>query len=513
MEEARLKNTDPRLWFYWLLFCAVALGIIAPHLDLWPHFTQDEVQIIDLGRVFLNPSTDWSVGWLANESTARLGVSYLGAILQELAYRAFDTPSLGSRLSSTLGALLSGAAVLGWLIERKTPWPAAFVLAAAFFLDPIFNDSYRQGRVDSWAFTVIITACWLLQIARRRSEKLENTRWPLTIAGLLAGASVFVWLTSIALLPLVFLEFVYVLRARWKAVEEPKVTHLRPIFLWFVAGGLISVALLLIPIVMHWHVFAASLETGVLVQKAATAIQRNIFDMYLLYDPMILAAFFVALLIRREPGLLIAMLSALAMFYMTMVYPMRILYLLPYFIAIIAGACYEVQRSGVWSRRRISLIAVVGILLFWNTNISLIERPLVALKKQDAQLPDQIFAAMERVIGPGPHRVLVEEWDIYPAARSLGWKSFKVFGRYPVNQSDRQTFLESMDYVIKRNRFSFLVVKDEELEMYGFKLLSTLNFEKTKTPDIIFGPFRIHPPDNFHGDILIYGKTSKALTL
>jgi hypothetical protein len=64
---------------------------------------------------------------------------------------------------------------------------------------------------------------------------------------------------------------------------------------------------------------------------------------------------------------------------------------------------------------------------------------------------------------------------------------------------------ESMDYVIKRNAFEFLVVSDEQLKLAGFSLIATVTFTKPKGDEIRLGPLRFRAPNAFYRDVLIYG--------
>ena len=509
MVQFAVQNSPGRhLWFYWMLSCILILAIFLPQLSLWPLIGQDEVQIMEFGRVFLHPATDWSMNWQPADSTAHLWPSWLGVTLQDLAFRSSAETICGSRLSSLMGALLAGTMVLGWLTARRTPWIVGIVLAISFVLDPIFNESYRRGRIDGWAFAVSIAVCWLLRVAGTRVRDDRDIRPFVFIAGLLTGASPFVWMTTIALLPLVLMEFAQLLRVLWNTCGSQRVSRVRTVILWFIGGGLLSAGVLLAPLLVNLDHFIASLDVGVDVQTVASVIQRNIFDMYLLYDPMIILAVIASLLIRRDTGLLIALFAAVIMMFQTMIYPMRILYLLPYFVAMFAGASTTIHGDPGRPRRKVLYYCALGLLLSFSFMTSLIHRPLIANHQREARSPDQIRPALEQVVGPGGHRVLLEEWDMYPAARSLGWRIFKVFGRYPEDRAEAQAFLGSMDYVIKRNTFEFLVRSDEELKMAGFSLIATVTFTKPKGDEIRLGPLRFRAPDTYYRDVLIYGKSA-----
>lgn len=484
----------------------VAGSVSVPHLELWPKITQDEVQVLELGRTALDPDTDWSMGWLIEESKPRPAGPFSSTIIQELAYSLTAPSNFGPRFASMLGAMLAATLALGWLLARQTPPLAAFILACAFLLDPIFNFSYRQARIDSWAFAFILAACWLLQVARGLSDAEQRRRWATFSAGMFAGCAPSVWVTTYALMPLVLLELVYVLHAVGKKRHGSSWFRVLPEAIPFVAGAAATFITLHLSVLLHWDAWLSNIETDLRVQIAGSFIQRNIIDMYVLYDPMILLAICASLLMRRELGLLLALAISLVMMYQTMIYPMRILYLLPYFVALIAGACTMVSQGGGGPRRKVILIASLGLLVFWNAGVSLAYRPIVAHAQKEARSPDQIRKALNELIGPGSYRVLLEEWDMYYAARSLGWKSYKVYGPLRRSSLKFREFLESMDYVIQRDKFEHLVLSNSQLKDAGFRQISKLSFIQPLETGIRIGPFRIRSQYPVYEDVLVYKK-------
>ena len=65
-------------WRWWSLFLALVLAIFLPSLGSAPLVWQDEVQIVDFGRVVLDPGTDWAVTWSTSDQKAVPPISYLG---------------------------------------------------------------------------------------------------------------------------------------------------------------------------------------------------------------------------------------------------------------------------------------------------------------------------------------------------------------------------------------------------------------------------------------------------
>jgi hypothetical protein len=104
-------------------------------LTLTPTGWQDEAQITEMGRVLLNPGTGWSAVWLPRENHPLRVVPYLGALLNESAFRVAPGYA-GPRTLALLGAVIASALCLAWLRSRNTQPIMAILLSLALFLDP-----------------------------------------------------------------------------------------------------------------------------------------------------------------------------------------------------------------------------------------------------------------------------------------------------------------------------------------------------------------------------------------
>lgn len=502
-----------RWWALWLLSIATFLLVTLPNLALWPTLFQDEIQIIDLGRVFLDPQTDWSMGWLVNDSMPSRPLAFIGAVLQEGAYRLFAPSYVGARISGVAGAVLACWVVFGWLHSRGTPPLPALLLCFAFLLDPIFNESYRQGRVDSWAFFVCIAACWVLRVAAGRRSSGQDESAPIILAGLLTGASVFVWPSSVALFPMILVELAHTLGLADRGHGRFRKGNWLTAMGFFALGGIIAVGVCLVPFFVHLEASLTSLEQGARVQQAAAVIQRSIIGMYVIYNPWLLPALLLAVLLRREWALLAALAAALAMMLQTMVYPMRILYLLPYIVAIVAGATTTVMALEQAPRRKLLMLAALAFMLGGNLWVSAVERPLIASRQAAARAPDQFDEPLAAAIGAGPYRVVTTEWEVYFAARAMGWKLYYPFGATRKTGEDYLAFLRSMDYAITRDSFVFSKpVKPEELEQAGFVRQAPLAIGPAGKPADASGRIRKRPPaaERLYEDLVIYRNTAVA---
>ena len=164
----------------WLAF-AFAVAVIIPvqgySLRFSPTIWQDEVQILDWGRTIL-PGSDqaYAMSWLQGGQPYSF-ISYLGCAVQEFACRLSADDPFGPRFSVLLGACLAAAAMLGWLMQRGVaPWIAA-TCSVILLMSPTFAQSYRGGRVDSWAIAFMLLACWAAVKGRQEARDATKSRW------------------------------------------------------------------------------------------------------------------------------------------------------------------------------------------------------------------------------------------------------------------------------------------------------------------------------------------------
>ena len=142
-------------------------------------------------------------------------------------------------------------------------------------------------------------------------------------------------------------------------------------------------------------------------------------------------------------------------------------------------------------------------LLLFNTYQVLLKRPAIAVSQHPANDPQQLLAAMEDVIGTGPYRVLLEEWQFYYAGRDLGWHMF--LHSNPVDEQQYIEFLSSMDYVIMRAEQGWYGVHDK-LEPAGFEFSSALSFAAPASSRML--GLDVNVPQVFYPTIHIYEKAA-----
>ena len=482
----KIDLADRKLWIVLIAATVVVFAIQLLTLRLDPPIFQDEAQIIDYGRTALDPSSNWAVTWNVQQSVPVVTISYLGAAVQELAYRASQGSLLGPRISATLGAVLASFCCFGWLRARRTSGGVALVLAVLLLIDPIFSDIYREGRVDAFAIACALGACWLLRLAEQRELQSRPNRIQLFGAGLLTAASPFLWTTAPALFPLIALEAYYLVRAHWR--NTPIIGSAISSFAPGVLGLVIAALMLAAPVLVDFELYWEGLQSSAAVQVRASVIQNSVLDLFLVHDVGLAVLVLASVFLCREFGLFIALAAAFAIISQTMVYLPRVLYLIPYLLAIIAAAHSHLSNPGhhpillrYW---RLLLTLNVVLCFVWV----LILRPIAAYEMWPANDPAQFTAALERSVGQGNHRVLLGSWEAYYAGRSLGWEMYRAGS--PVPRGEYLAFARTMDFAVLPKLPYYGEISADQLVGAGFVLVDEIDFvqaEPIRLPPFLFG--------------------------
>lgn len=413
----------------WSVALTAAVLVHLLTLDVSPIFWQDEVQQVDFGRLTLEPGSEWSTKWSPRTGRPVRVWSYVGPLAHELSYRAAGETPRAVRSAALLGAMLAATAMLGWLLARGTsPWPAG-ILSLAFFLDPLFVKSYKGGRVDGWGIAPALAACWMLRRAGTASARAHGYA---ALAGALAAAAAMAWQSAVFLYPLILFELIHLLRG--SLASERGRRRALTLSAAFLAGGLAVSAVLVLPLLPQWNnlvedtrVFlSGSAATG----APAAARLRKLLRFgsvagALKLSTLVLVTAFLAALIRREAGLLLATLAGYALIASTLIYSARVMYLIPYLFALTSGLFLAPHRRTTPELPRWAGAGILIMLLLWTAGLSLVARPTVALKERRARDPQGLFRLASEKIGEGPYEVyLGRTFEFYYAGRPLGWKIY-----------------------------------------------------------------------------------------
>ncbi len=495
------SGTARRDWLAWSVICLAVFILQAATVEFYPALYQDEVQILDIGRTVLDTDSQWAMSWDAATRQPIVPVSYLGPVLQELAYLVTEPSHVGGRILSLLSLLLAASCAFGWLRARSTPPTIALVLAAALLLDPLVNWHVRVGRVDCWVFASCLAACWLLRSTTQAGVTARQFKLRLLAAGALLAAAPFFWPTATMLLPLVLLELYYALQWRQRTSNSSALTVWLQAPLVFGLGGAAMLALLCLPVLLHWQVYLDGLRAVADVQVHAAAIQNPLLNLALVHDPAITVLAALSLFYRRETGLLIMLLLAAMSMYLTMVYAARVMYLIPYLLAMIAGAATVVWAGNGAPRSRSLWQAGLALMLLWNAGTVLLFRTYTAVQQATSYAPEVLLPGLQRAVGAGSHRVLADEWHVYFAGRQLGWQMIRPGA--PLDKTGYATLLRTMDYVIVNqvpyNETTLNLVKE-----LGFELKQTLEFPQSPARDVNLGLLQWHMVAGGYPSLLVY---------
>ncbi|HEX9150602.1 MAG TPA: hypothetical protein VF842_00875 [Flavobacterium sp.] len=144
----------------------------------------------------------------------------------------------------------------------------------------------------------------------------------------------------------------------------------------------------------------------------------------------------LSLLFRGQMRLKLGTLVTLVMIFSSLIYEFRLLYLLPYFVAL-AGEIFT-QPANKPINKNLYLLGKTGLIicLSWAIIISIFVRSGYALEKQTKNDREKINNAADKFIGPGHHKVfLAFTYEFYFAGRALGWELYTPYIEFTYDQS------------------------------------------------------------------------------
>ena len=424
-------------WLFWLFITSIIAGINLTTMSVAPYLHSDEFTIIELGRIMLNPGTDWALPWLTSKDQPVLVWFYVGPVIQELSFQLMG--QYGPRISGLLGALAAATVMTGWLHARGTSRTASFVLGLVFLLDPLFVQSYTMGRLDGWTMAFCISSCWILHHAALKVGNFKSSRALLILSGFFAGLACFIWPSAVFMFPLVAFEFQYFLKSL-RNKSETRWSFIAPLKYWAIGSiGIVIVLLTPIAPLLFTHI-----DNIITALKANTHkgphdvhepfilhITSSVIAMLqsLKFSPLLPILAAISLIQKKEFVLAIALSITALLMLCTIVYLHRVQYLLPYFI--VAISCFLTQTKGnkILSEVFISKIkpGILILLLVWASFISLITRQLLALNEKSERSRELVYQAAKNMIGKGEHTVFLPAPEFYYAGRDLGWKMYRPY--------------------------------------------------------------------------------------
>jgi hypothetical protein len=483
----KTEQSNRRLLWLWSCTTAIVVLIYFYTIGYSPHLDGDELTIIDFGRTILNPNTDWSIVWMSSKEQPVFLLSYVGPVFQELIYEIVG--QYGPRISGIIGAIVATITLLGWLRARKTDQNVAFILSLVFLLDPIFVSSYTKGRVDGWAISYCLAACWLLRhSANGYSTVAEISKWRYSLAGALTVISFFIWPSAVFLVPLTLLELVY-LTAKWKTTNRSLKTTIMPILL-FGIYGMVTGILLFIPIASRVYnqfnnvidTFKANTQNGSWFgNQSGLGIESFLFLLRVLkFTPVLTLIGVIAMIGKRQWGLMLAALAATILMLCTVVYIHRVQYLLPYFIAAVAVTYSSRSRNNQYAH--FFKKSALALILAWAIFISLGMRTILTFYDRKDRDRNLVCNAALTMVGKGYYKVLLAfPYEFYYVGRSLGWKLYAPYAEsgYKQNSEMLKQILHHVDYaILPQEMLSNEIIS--ELDHEGMHYRETCNTYKQK---------------------------------
>ena len=496
-----MNKLSRHLIFSWVLVLLSSFFLQVLTISFVPGIGQDEVQITDYGRLSIHPYSTWSMTWMIGENKPLLLWSYLGPLISEAAFYVGGPSGTGPRIASLIGGLAAGSVALGWLLSRNVPKYVAFFLGVAFLLDPLFNLSQRMGRSDSWVIALCLTACWLLRDAGSRPAKHANRE--IFLAGGFAAIAALVWPSAFLLYPLILFEFWTF--SRLEANVRKRLFHVAR----FLFGGVMITILLLIPIREHLYIIFDDLKDmltfNVDTSKSPLDKIASIFSLnnwlklvkifVKTFSPFLPLLALLSLIYRNQIGLKLITLLAILLIFITLVYELRLLYLLPYFLALGGGLFTRIAELPINKLRQRVCTFALFVIMGWPIVVTVLVRSGFAYTNREHHSRDKIGAVAESFVGPGDHRVFLGfTYEFYFAGRTLGWELYTPYIKWTYDrlgnwerQNDYQPedkfvkLLSRMDYAI----FPTSSISDDlsrQLSMAGliYRRQISINDEKSE---------------------------------
>jgi hypothetical protein len=450
--------TPRRALAAWAVLSVLTLLVTMTTLRISPVAWQDEVQILDYGRILL-PGADRASGmsW-ANPDRLIFPINFPACVGSELAFRMAGRDMAGPRMLGLIGAMVASGALFGYLRARGIAAWIAAASAVAFLWDPMFAPSYRGARLDGWSMGAMLAACLVVRLDG------PGTRWRLPLAGGLVAAGGLIWVSAIVLVPLVIVEILEDHRRRTGTIGPGAAIPL------VVAGasGLVAMAVMLLP---YWGSLGMMLEDTLGYTHERTRSSTSLLSSFLAVlsttysTPVLLVTSLLAMTWQRSWLLIGATAVALMIIMLTGPYVHRNIYLEPYLLIAFATGAEAAWNSAQAGLRRIALIAVVA-LCGWAALVTLGARNANAFLKREERDPGRAMAEVRERLGTGPYVTYLNAWRAYYAVRSMDWPFVRPFYDTPESAAG---LLSRCDLAIIDPADRQHVATPEMLERLGFR--------------------------------------------
>ena len=468
----------------------------------YPSAWFDEIEIIEMGRfsVFeVNPA--WSVN-LMPMASGQLApphpyFHYLSGAVLEMLYRLTGS-FIAGRIAMLLSLPLCALALLTWLRGKSFSVGVSLTVALLFLVDPNATICAHWYRPDLWCIAMILSASSLISASR----KAKHQNMMLFAGGALAATSVFFWITSALLIPLVLAEFCIAYRP---SVDDESRASPVAKFSFLALGAIIAASFALLPIYRHTaDIVAQYLSNSELARM--TTIQANPVSAFLertrdfikiaCRSPFVwLAAAIGVFASKRNIFHTILFAATTAFILSTRVYHLRMVYLMPYLFLFAAIAMEKLLSSEKKLAVGLSSLFIAGA-LFFGSALSIAALNYAAWPESNtlSLFTQRLKEAMPK---PAPKVCLLDfEHECYYAGRSLGWRMYSTSTRTKMLDEPYARFLDDMDAVVVSSALTDMTSEHKRvLSAHGFAISTEIAMPPAATgrlKSILAGIFYAH---------------------
>ena len=475
-------------------FAAITFFVAGIHILTvaeYPAAWFDEIEIIEMGRFSIfDVKPEWSVNLLPVSNGSLVPpypyFHYLAGAALEMLYRLTGGFICG-RIFMLLSLPCCACALLAYLREKGIRPMVAFIVAGMFLVDPNATICAHWYRPDLWCMTTIFLALTLIMRSRTSSRPM----FLLFASGALTAISLFFWITSVLLVPLVLLEFC--LAYRKECSDDPRIRVL-PRFLVLSAGGIVMTAILLVPLFNYIPEIISQYLSISEVGTIATASDAPLSALLGRIGDFIKIAFrspftwfaatMGAFISRRHLSHAVLFAGVVTFIVATRVYHLRMVYLMPYLFLFTAIAAERLIRSGTRIVARLSKAYLAFALVF---GIALSVAAMNFAAWPEANTLSLLVQKLNTAIpAQAPKVCLVDfEHEFYYAGRLLGWRMYSTSTRTQILEEPYAAMLDEMDVIIVSSMLPPLTDEMEQtLHAHGFTNKSTIDMPPSATGKI-----------------------------
>ena len=454
---SRLRTFIDKCAFPLLVIIGAAVfGIHLTTVVDYPAAWFDEIEILEMGRFsFFDRFPQWSVNLFpGTDGTLHPPAPmfhYLAGLIQEGLYRLTGS-FVPSRIFFLFSLPVAALLLCKWLLTKSIPQTAAFLTALFFLLDPNATICAHWYRPDLWTMCCAFGAMILL--ATTRGDTTWKRPTACLLAGILTATMLFLWITSMLLLPLIGWEALLSARPRSSDSCTSWTRSAIRDAISFTAGALSTTVLLLIPLYPHIPAiisqYAEHSELGGTAGLSDGLAKRIIdFIKIAIRSPFVWPAALLGLPLGKRHFLHILMFIGLcALMLATRVYHLRMVQLMPFlflFTAIALTRALSLTGKFLHATRTL----VIGGALTCYCGLSVLALNYAALPGENTF--DAFTRKLQAALPMKSPRVYLYdmEHELYYSARALKWKMFSYTPRALILEPGKTAhLLDTLDAVI-----------------------------------------------------------------